>query len=1438
MRNLVPEFIFEHYLNNNNNSSFNATVLSVDISGFTKTTELLMKQGNTGAEKLSDLLEFYFDETVKAIHAYKGFIASFGGDGFYAVFPEKDLSMKALRAAEDINQFFLNNRLYNVDGKQLEFTVKTGLATGEIDVNIIEDEHNCLYYFSGIALENAKAAEEHCQGGQICFHESLITNNSLYADLKRKNISKEMYQLTAPTTIDIARETYLFQQYDTELIKKFAGKKETDFTNSGEFREVTSLFISFENNSNSLSCSETTDFIKELLSLQKKYDLSHPRVNAGLNSGQILLFAGAHTAHENKERRGMKFLTELFIYQKKRCPKLKIKAGISKGAVFVGFSGSQERGEFTCLGNSVNLAHRLMMKAGRDEIVSDEKIAKIEEFEFNFYGSFSLKGFENEIKIYRFSGFANEVFSHYSHNDLFVGREKELTTLAQWIEKPLMEGRNGGFVYIHGNAGIGKTRFVRELQRRAQSKTQNHNYYYLPSDDIIKKPFNSIIYFLKEYFDISDKMSRKVKNNNFKRVYNVLLKNLQKNPENRSEHKEVAKELRRTKSVLAALLGLERKHSFYDTLDGKNRYENTIKAVRNFLLSLSLLAPSIFVFEDAHWLDNDSRLIVESLTNNTDSYPFIILALCRYQDNGMEFDLIHSADLNVQSLKLSKLNKVVSQKMIKQRLSSLFAEVLKAVPDRSLYELVLEKSGGNPLYIEQIGLYLKENNYLAINEKGNIILIRNYEQMPEKISGIIVARIDRLSAELKDLIKTASVIGKEFSLKILAGIQKKSGGDINNLLLKLVEGEDEQIWQTISQLKYMFRHSLIRESVYQLQMKKRLRKLHAYAAQTIEELFGDNKEYYIDLALHHEQAGNELEAKTYYLKAAVLAQTEYRNEHAIELYGKVISYYETRLKGETLTANEFSAEQYHEYIKTLTSKAEILSLIGRWQEADLIYQNVLIFAEKNSLLKSYISAALSYTDLLYDQGKLEESKQLAEQILAKSKKITFETGIFKAEIALGKIYMNNGDLEKAIMFFKNTGDAIIDTCDYELASMYYRNLGIAYAMSFKSDEALACFDKVLHSAIKKGIKKDISSSYNNIGCVFTNAGKTGEALEYYEKSMIIDEKIGDATGVCASIANLAMQHRVMGNYQKALKLHKKQFAIAKKLHFLEGMADAHSGYTAVYLETGRYRLAIKHCEEELKFNEQLGRKMSIVGAFVNLGTIYRNIGDYVKAETFYKKAFVLSDKNDYKYYNAYAQLQLGGLAYYAGDFKQAITIIKKSRSIAKEVDAVLYATSLESLGLVYKFQKDYTECMHIYTEAIAVYEQCGMKSALAKIYCSMADLKFVKKDYQKALELNNKAYELAEITGRDDLIFNCKILKAKINYIKDKQIGIDELLEMLGTLKDKSEIASLNYELYLLSKNIKYGKKSVSLYKTIYRKTPNIEFKTRIAEIEAGMEQA
>ncbi len=160
---------------------------------------------------------------------------------------------------------------------------------------------------------------------------------------------------------------------------------------------------------------------------------------------------------------------------------------------------------------------------------------------------------------------------------------------------------------------------------------------------------------------------------------------------------------------------------------------------------------------------------------------------------------------------------------------------------------------------------------------GAVVYFYPFGLAEAQFIGLLAALVGMLSNSV------AAVLGREFEVRILSQVLRA------DVLPDVKAAEQEQIWAALSELRYIFRHTLLRDAAYEMQLRTRLRELHRLAAAAYEQLHAaDLTTYYPELAYHYGQAHLPEQERQYALKAAEQAAAQYANQEAIHYFSRVL----------------------------------------------------------------------------------------------------------------------------------------------------------------------------------------------------------------------------------------------------------------------------------------------------------------------------------------------------------------------------------------------------------------------------------------------------------------------------------------------------------------------------------------------------------------------
>jgi len=791
MHNLIPHFIHEHFSRGDRAGGFAAATLFIDVTGFTRLTETLMQHGKDGAETLTDALNRVFNPLVGEVYARNGWIAAFVGDAFLALFPHRDdpnrAHSAALETATQILTFLQQQGMISTRFGDFSFSARIGLSDGPVQWRILGTDNHYTYYFDGAAIAGCTYMESQAAVGEVVADKLIwpsiaakVTGTPRSDFFVLSNLPVPSQPTVGAAPAALPREA--LQPFVLDAAIDLVTGSGRDVAQQAEFRQVVNVFISFDPLPEVEALLDP--FVTTILSTVHKHGGYFNKLDASDKGPMILILFGAPIAFENDLERATDFLIALREQTAASALQaIRWRAGVSYGTVYAGIMGSAERCEYTAVGSVVNLASRLTTAAAWGEIYLSEHAADCKTTKTAYLGKRPYKGFTQPQPTYCLLG--HKIEEHAFFEQPLIGRHTELARVLAAVE-PLFYGQFGGVVCITGEAGLGKSHLAYEVEQTLRQRDAV-TWFTAQVDQILRQAFNPFSYFLKRYYNQAPDASSEQNKQRFEARHRALLTALQTRRAAESNPRKIEAltiqiaELRRVQSVLEALVGLHRPGSLYESLEGELRYQNSLLAIKALLLAETFLKPVVLLLEDLQWLDKASHDVLTTLCRNVNAYPLLVLITSRYLDDGSPPALSLPAGTPMLSLDLEPLSP--------EEMRQLTETILDGDSDEDLLVLLQERTQANPFFVQQFLYYFQENALLERAPQGVWQLKHSLPAtVPTTINALLTARVDRLAQNVKDVVKAAAVLGREFDDRILAHML---AADISE---EVRAAEQEQIW--------------------------------------------------------------------------------------------------------------------------------------------------------------------------------------------------------------------------------------------------------------------------------------------------------------------------------------------------------------------------------------------------------------------------------------------------------------------------------------------------------------------------------------------------------------------------------------------------------------------------------------------------------------------
>jgi len=564
----------------------------------------------------------------------------------------------------------------------------------------------------------------------------------------------------------------------------------------------------------------------------------------------IFALFGAPVAHEDHPQRALYAALRMqdgirryaeSLRTAGRAP-LQIRIGINTGEVVMRLirTGEAKR-EYAPIGLTTNLAARMQTMANPGSTVIAESTRRLVEgyIALRPLGTSRVKGLTEPVNIYEVIGLGplRTRLQRAAGRGLttFVGREPEMKALKHAGE--LARQGRGQIVAVKGDPGVGKSRLFFEFKATSQSgcmvlETFSVSYgkasAYLP-----------LIELLHSYFKItSDDEARTRREKITGRVL------------------ALERTLEDTLPYLFALLGLSDSNDPVAHMDVQVKKRRTLEAVKRILFRESLNQPVTMIFEDLHWIDEQTHELLNVLADSLDDAR--ILLLVNYRS---EYISQWNSKSRCTELQLDPLRREGAEAL----LTSLLGDAEDLGP---LKRLIIKKAEGTPFFMEETVQMLFDEGSLVHN--GSVKQTRPLAELkiPPTVQAILASRIDRLPAEEKELLQTLAVIGWEFPLALVHEVTRHVEEELRRKLDNLQSAEFIYEQPAIGDLEYSFKHALTQEVVYGSVLVEKRKNLHKRVAAAIETLYQEQIDQHVSELAHHYQRSGDVERAVLCLKRA------------------------------------------------------------------------------------------------------------------------------------------------------------------------------------------------------------------------------------------------------------------------------------------------------------------------------------------------------------------------------------------------------------------------------------------------------------------------------------------------------------------------------------------------------------------------------------------
>jgi class 3 adenylate cyclase/tetratricopeptide (TPR) repeat protein len=1086
-----------------------AVVLFADIAGFTPMSESLATLGRFGSEELSRILNDYFGSMIERAVAYGGTVARLTGDAMTVLFSRDraaptDSARRAVQCALDMQAAMAGFQAVETRGGTFRLAMRAGLAAGSVLGTIAGDpEVRVEYVVAGRPVDRAAAVEQRAAIGEVAVDGGLLGPDEEIDAVELRGGAYLVRRVRAPVARSPAPQPQPIEEGTSARLAPFLHPAIAERLRTGrrelvnEHRKVTVAFVGFPDLSEDDPEAATSlqAYLAAVVRTIDRYGGHLSQVDTGDKGSLLMLTFGAPVAHEDDPERAVGCCLELL-----RLPGGPFRAGVTTGSVFCGEIGSELRRHYTVVGDSVNLAARLLQEAQAGQLLIDAPT--FERVESSAVGErlqpITVKGRTGPVTAWAVRATRDRpglrLLEPVAVGPL-VGRDAEVRTIRTLAGRA--RGGRGQVLCLSGEAGIGKSRLV------AEAVAAGERFGFAVHGGACRSYGTTTGYLvwrsiLAGLLDVDPALP-------LEQQRAAVLRRLAASGSDWAERAP----------LLTPVLGLPIPDSgLTRSLDPQARVELLRWMLVDLVRREAEGRPLLLVLEDCHWIDPPSRALLELLAHNLADRPVLVVAAARSEVAGVSplaplARLGHGIELSLEVLPPPAAEELATERL---RASygagvELPAEVVRGIADRA---------GGNPFHLEELVAFLHARG-IDPSDPRRLAAI----EIPDSLHRLVQARLDQLDEGEQATVKVASVIGRVFRARWLWGSYPEVGSpeEVARHLEHLDALGLTPLRSAVPEAEYGFKHAIIQEVAYDSLAFGMRQTLHEAVGGFIEEVYADRLDEYVDVLAHHyAHTRNEDKQRVWFRAAADAAKAGYANEAAVEQYERLLPLLTPEQTGDVLL-----------------QVGGVWHLVGRWADAEQAYRRAIEVAAATGDRALLAASTRDLGILIMRTRSYTEGVALLDEAAAELEALGDVRGLAVALDRLAFAAIQQGAYTDAAKAADHHLAIATQAGDSREVSGALHNLGLVAWDAGRRDEALELLCRALDAAAEAGDRRGEGRIASDLAAVHAEGGAHRPMVEYLGQAVSIARQIGDRWVVALCITNAAELYLLRGEYARAAR---------------------------------------------------------------------------------------------------------------------------------------------------------------------------------------------------------------------------------------------------------------------------------------------------------------
>src|SRR5579872_164057 len=894
---------------------------------------------------------------------------------------------------------------------------------------------------------------------------------------------------------------------------------------------------------------------------------------------------------------------------------LAIRVGVNTGEVVSGIWDAAGQQQVAVTGDAVNTAARLQAAAGPGEVLVGAETMRLtrRRIDYGDRRTLSLKGKAEPIGGFAAIGLRKQASERWEgsqeagaserRSTPLIGRRRELeTVLSAWRRAASGEGQ---LLTVIGEPGVGKSRLLAEGLERIASEADVR----ILRGRCLSYGQTISLWLVADLVRSICSITQDAGIESLKEHITASVERLLTDCD--ATDRAIAQD------VLGEVLGLPAAGSIVSQADPQTRRGSLIRTLRLLLGGFAQREPLVLVLEDLHWLDAASREVLDTLLLEV---PGLRLLALTTQRPGW------SAPWNAWSWS----ERLTLRPLDDQEAALLAAAVLGGTRlSPRLVEYLLSRAKGIPFFVEELLHYLQETGS-AVEREGELTLASEVtDRLPATLSEILLARLDRLERQVKEIAQVGSVIGRSFAVRLLSRVTERGEAALAAPLRALQEAEIAFPRES-PEREYLFKHATLRDAAYSMLVLRRRRELHLATARAIAQLYPSDE--YVEMIAYHYAQCQAPEAAEWLERAGDRAAAIYSIDAAVSHYSSALQrleaasapssdlarmnaklgsvllisgQYDRALEQLGLAAQRFDAANDLEAMGSAVAQLGMAHrLRGSWEDGLAVVRPAIQRLEPRGPSSALLSLHLAESSLAAFPGRQAEHLEAALRAATLARLIGDPRLLGEVEAQLGLAFCRSGRTDEGLTTLEHAIPLIEAGGDILVLYRALNNLAVVYWRLGLMEDNRRTAQRAIEAVQRVGNRELVSFALGNLGDTLITLGEWQEAKLVLDRALELVRAVPRTSSIGTPLQYQGRLALCEGRWEDAERWLAEALAVVSSDQNRQLMDDVRANLAELDLARGRPANAASRLEAfQPEADAEPYHRRVLSRAYIDLGKI-------------------------------------------------------------------------------------------------------------------------------------------------------------------------------------------------------------------------------------------